>query len=606
MCLILLVVGWFGIPYYVGQQVKDAVSKAGFAPGVVVEPSYWLQKVKVSNITITPTTSPVVKKIYIPELTLDYNAASLFSRKASIIEIPTVEMIVLQPISEFVTEPHDGHGIDAAKIEALVKMLPKQKLIVKNLIIKNENAANIKVDNIFKVQIDLKPTLLTKDHYKVKIVLDGQNPLILIRDTIIKGSAIHAILQGKLLLEKEIKFNGNVKLTAGSITLPNANLYFEHGSANGSVIYNHNALAIKGKYQTKHFHILNIAFIQDPLKIEGDFTITSNAVHVSLQGNDKAGFISGNGSIDNNVLNLNATSVDFVSQRLNLQSIFATLTQPIIFSQGIININGIIGLSSKVNTSLHVIGTNLAGTVNTSTFFTGLNSNIEIINFKPFTTADNQPLSITKFNPGLPFKNVVLTYQLLPDESKTVIFHIRTSSAQFAGGTLTSNGFLYNPNDANHSALLTAKNINVGKILQYTKVKGLSGTGTLTGELLFQWGADGLQIKSGNLHGTGGDSKITYIPGQKAGKMKEQSAQLSLAMNALKNFHYKNFQVVISSNGNETHLVAHLTGFNPDLYDGLPVALNFTLTGELNLILDTILIGKQLKRHIIDVSSVSH
>jgi hypothetical protein len=603
ICVVILIIGWFGIPYYVGQQVKSAVSKADFEPGVVVSPSYWLQKVKVTNITIIPTSSPIIKKIHIPELVLDYDAASLLYGKASTIEIPVVEVLVTQPFTQFITSPGQHHKLNAANIDALVKMLPKQKLTIKTLVIKDQNTSAIKLDNIFKMQLSLHPTLLRKGHYKVKLTLDGANPKILIRDTSINGSAIHASLHGTLLLNKDVTFNGEIKLNAGTLTLPNTNLLFEDATAKGNINLKNNDFVLKGKYQAKHFHILNIAFIEDPLKLHGNFNITPDKVHVDIRGTDEDGYIHGSGLIDNGILSINATSTDFVTQRLNLQSIFSWLTQPIVFTQGIINIHGTIGLAHDAATSLHVIGTNLVGNVSSATQFKGLNTDLEIVKFNPFTTAPKQQLTITEFDPGLPLKNVAVVYQILPDTKNKIQFQISTSQAQFAGGTLTSNGFLYNPNDANHSAWLNAHNISVDAILQYTKVKGLNGTGTLNGKLLFQWGVDGLQIKEGNLSGSGADNKITYIPAKIASSMKAQSPQLALAMNALKNFHYKNFIVTITSHGKETHLVARLTGYNPDLYDGLPVNLNFTLTGELNLILDTILIGDQLKRQIINVTS---
>lgn len=603
LCVVLLVVGWFGIPYYVGQQVKSAVAKAGFAPGAEVKPSYWLQKVSITHITITPSNSPIIKKVYIPELTLDYNAASLLYGKARTITIPTVEIQVIQPITEFIITPGASHQLNQNNIATFVKLLPKQKLTIKSLIIKNQNAGNAKIDNIFKVKLSLKPRILRKGHYKVNLTLDGANPKILMKDTTINGALIHATMTGNLVLTKEVAFSGNFNLRAGTLTLPNANLLFEQALIKGNIHVKNDKFLLKGIYQADHFHILNIAFIEDPIKLNGHFTIKPEEVHVDLDGSDEDGYLRGHGFINNDVLSLNATSIDFVTQRINLQSIFAWLTQPIVFTQGVININGTIGLSSSTSTSLHVIGTNLVGSVSSATQFSGLNTDMEIIKFKPFTSGPNQKLTIAEFNLGLPLKNVNLSYQILPDVNNKTQFQITHSQAQFAGGSLTSDGFLYNPNDANHSALLNAHNISVDAILKYTKVKGLSGTGRLNGTLLFQWGVDGLQIKEGHLQGTGEDNKIMYIPAQKAASMKAQSPQLALAMNALKNFHYKNFMVTINSQGKETHLVAKLTGFNPDLYDGLPVDLNFTLTGELNLILDTILIGDQLKRKILDVSA---
>ncbi|MFN7097113.1 MAG: YdbH domain-containing protein, partial [Gammaproteobacteria bacterium] len=528
-------------------------------------------------------------EINIPEMTIEYDAASLLYGKASIIKIPSMTLQVTQPLTQFALNSKETGQPNLLKIAALTQLLPTKQLQVSNLIIQSQKNAAESINNIFKMQVDLHPRLIHKNHYKLKILLDGANPLILIKTASINGNHLQAKIKGNLILSKSILFNGNFSFAADDITLPKNHLIFKHDQANGALSLDKLGLHLNGKYNVKKFYFVNIAFDKNPLALHGKLDITSNKLHVDLIGHDKDDYMQGHAFIDDNTLNINATSVNFVAHNINLQSIFTQLTQPIIFSRGVININGNIGLADQIPSSLHIIGTNLDGNIAAKTLFTDMNTELVVTKFNPFTTAPAQQLSIATFDPGLPFNNVTLTYQIVPDEQHKIQFKVDASHAQFAGGTVSSNDFTYDPNAANHSVWVQAHNISVGTILHYTKVQGLSGTGTLNGSLLFQWGEDGLQIKEGKLAGAGTDNKITYQPTGITKSMTSKSAQLALVMNALKNFHYKNFTVNIGTRGNEMMLVAHLIGFNPDLYDGLPIALNFTLTGELNLILDTIL-----------------
>ncbi|MFN7097114.1 MAG: hypothetical protein ACK4PR_06110, partial [Gammaproteobacteria bacterium] len=47
LCSLILVIGWFGIPYYVGKRVKLAVIHTGADPGLIVQSSYWQQKITI-------------------------------------------------------------------------------------------------------------------------------------------------------------------------------------------------------------------------------------------------------------------------------------------------------------------------------------------------------------------------------------------------------------------------------------------------------------------------------------------------------------------------------------------------------------------------------
>ena len=67
---------------------------------------------------------------------------------------------------------------------------------------------------------------------------------------------------------------------------------------------------------------------------------------------------------------------------------------------------------------------------------------------------------------------------------------------------------------------------------------------------------------------------------------------MKLALRALEDFRYDSLRMTLNRQlGGETLVTLHLKGRNPDLYDGYPIALNLTLSGALDRILQDSLSG---------------
>ena len=82
--------------------------------------------------------------------------------------------------------------------------------------------------------------------------------------------------------------------------------------------------------------------------------------------------------------------------------------------------------------------------------------------------------------------------------------------------------------------------------------------------------------------GPGGGS-ISYSPEGGVPALQDSGEQVSLLLDAIRNFVYTSFEIEADGRPGEPFDVKiRLRGANPDLYDGYPIALNVTLTGALD------------------------
>lgn len=116
-------------------------------------------------------------------------------------------------------------------------------------------------------------------------------------------------------------------------------------------------------------------------------------------------------------------------------------------------------------------------------------------------------------------------------------------------------------------------NINLGRLLAFADVDGLSGTGNLQISLPLESDQSGAHIEDGTFHSMG--------PGLLAYKQ-EGVASGNIGLQALENFHYQDLSGTINYQSAGAYMInLRLEGENPDLYGGHPIVFNLNLGGSL-------------------------
>jgi hypothetical protein len=141
----------------------------------------------------------------------------------------------------------------------------------------------------------------------------------------------------------------------------------------------------------------------------------------------------------------------------------------------------------------------------------------------------------------------------------------------FDGQLLLEN--LWFSNNRIEDTQVELSHINLGRLLEFTDVDGLQGSGFLDISLPVSQDQTGISIKNGHFRATG-PGRIAYS--------REGLTASNIGLQALENFHFKDLSGTINYQADGQYQVTvRLEGNNPDLYDGYPVAFNLTINGSL-------------------------
>ena len=146
--------------------------------------------------------------------------------------------------------------------------------------------------------------------------------------------------------------------------------------------------------------------------------------------------------------------------------------------------------------------------------------------------------------------------------------------AEFFGGQLSADHIWLSPEGLNDT-LIKMTDIDLGQVLEFVDVGGLSGTGKL--EISLPAGSQGysLYVRNGVFQANG-PGILSY-----SGSISQSSVE-NIGLSALDNFHYVELDGTIDYHPDGSYqLKVHLVGSNPNVYDGYPIAPNLNIGGIL-------------------------
>lgn len=131
--------------------------------------------------------------------------------------------------------------------------------------------------------------------------------------------------------------------------------------------------------------------------------------------------------------------------------------------------------------------------------------------------------------------------------------------------------------------VITMQGVDLAELSEQFLIEGLTVTGHLDGRVPIRLTEDTISIEEGVLE-TIGAGVIRYVTTLPMGPPGEGGVDLLLS--AVQNFHYERLRATLNGRtGEDLEVAIQLTGANPDLYDGYPIALNVNLSGALEEVL---------------------
>ncbi len=220
----------------------------------------------------------------------------------------------------------------------------------------------------------------------------------------------------------------------------------------------------------------------------------------------------------------------------------------------------------------------------------GVNGLVRFDRLWPPGTRPRQQLAITLVDLGLPLTNGLITFQL--DEGQEAA--VERLRFRWAGGTLRADPFTVRSGAEALSLTLKAEQLDLGELLEQVRLPGLTGEGAIRGLLPVRIQGGEAVITRGELVSVG-PGTLRYGPNEQPAAVAAGGEGMDLLLQALENFHYEELRITLDGRTDaDMDIGLHISGANPELYDGHPIEFNLSLEGELANILRAGLTSYQL------------
>lgn len=221
--------------------------------------------------------------------------------------------------------------------------------------------------------------------------------------------------------------------------------------------------------------------------------------------------------------------------------------------------------------------TNFSGKVG-PVLLTNVNSVIEVDRPWPISTKPDQIVAVELADIGLPLTNALFRFKVSDGQR----LDLGESHLELAGGKVSLDPARLVFNAPVHNLRLSVESISVGELFDTLGIAGLSGEGSISGEVPVTIFPGGIAIPAAKLQATA-PGVLRYDRNQAPMALQSAGESVALALEALADFHYEKLILDLTRNlTGDVSLGLHIAGRNPSFYDGYPVEFNLTIEGRLD------------------------
>ena len=210
---------------------------------------------------------------------------------------------------------------------------------------------------------------------------------------------------------------------------------------------------------------------------------------------------------------------------------------------------------------------------------------IQLTDLETFRTPPGQRISIEKLESFLPLNRVKLSFQHLGGGR----FFVQKAQAQFENGRLSTGSFQFESFDKGVDFTLSMSGVSAQYLTSLAKLKDISVTGSVDGELAMTVRDTDFAIgKGGKLWIRNPPGVIQYRPEMSQNlphtisNLTGNENPMDLALIALWNLHYTDLNMTLDKPlGGELNATLHLKGKNPEAFSGHPFEFNISVSGEM-------------------------
>lgn len=227
----------------------------------------------------------------------------------------------------------------------------------------------------------------------------------------------------------------------------------------------------------------------------------------------------------------------------------------------------------------------------------GLNAMLSLNDLFSLSSPPRQSVTVRRIDPGVPLDNLHISYQIKP--AKLPRIALESTRFSLMDGSVSLAPTVINPASTRSDLLVHIDHINLATFFDVINVKGLTGTGHLSGDIPITLEKKRVLITNGHLAAKA--PGILRFQSEKAAQLlADAGEEMNLLLQAMQDFHYSELSLTLDKTV-EQDLIAKLSllGNNPAVEEGRPFRLNVKLETDIDKILDTINQGYNLSHEIL-------
>lgn len=211
----------------------------------------------------------------------------------------------------------------------------------------------------------------------------------------------------------------------------------------------------------------------------------------------------------------------------------------------------------------------------------GIDGTLRADSLFPLNLPDGQVVAVAGADIGVVLDQGAIAFGLADGDQLSV----QGVGFGFADGVLAVEPFRAVLGDRALTLVVMLQGVDLAKLSRQFPVEGLTLTGRMDGRVPIRLIEDTISIENGVLESTEA-GEIRYVATLPLGP--EGEGGVALLLSAVRNFQYEGLRATLNGEtGDDLEVAIRLTGANPELYDGFPIALNINLSGALDQILQS-------------------
>lgn len=327
----------------------------------------------------------------------------------------------------------------------------------------------------------------------------------------------------------------------------------------------------------------NVKLAGDDARFDARFRGADQPIDLSLKGHTNIATLSGK-------VDLTLAPIAFTSGGLQPYNLFPPLRSWFDEVSGRIEAKGPVSFEGgKLTSDLKLGVENFSGKVGPVQLL-NVNSVVEIDRPWPLSTKPDQQVAIQRADIGLPLTDALFRFKI--SDGKRL--DLAESRLAMSGGEVRLDPVTLLLDAPVHNMKLTVTQVSVNELFAALGVAGLSGEGSISGAVPVSIFPGGIAIPAAELKADA-PGVLRYDRAQAPAALQSAGESVAMALEALSDFHYKELILTLTRQlTGDVNLGLHISGANPNFYDGYPVEFNLSVEGRLDEALREGLAGYQV------------